>query len=81
MRAVETEGYAGGGSAPLATVLSGGVAFRRRGMSPNLLAERLRVFPPRVIARTKGDDVVIDLRAIPSERDADVASAIVRVLS
>lgn len=81
VRAVETEGYAGGGSAPLATVLSGGVAFRRRGMSPNVLAERLRVFPPRVIARTKGDDVVIDLRAIPSERDADVASAIVRVLS
>jgi L-seryl-tRNA(Ser) seleniumtransferase len=82
VRAVETEAFAGGGSAPLAPILSAGVAFCRMDTPSNAIAQRLRVYPrTRVIARTKGDDVIVDLRAIPPQCDRDVGFAIAQALS
>ncbi|MBD5635481.1 MAG: L-seryl-tRNA(Sec) selenium transferase, partial [Candidatus Eremiobacteraeota bacterium] len=66
VRPVATDAYAGGGSAPLAALPSYGIALRRDGTSPNALAARLRTAPPRLIGRVDGDEVVIDLRAIPA---------------
>jgi L-seryl-tRNA(Ser) seleniumtransferase len=71
-----TQAYAGGGSAPLATIPSHAVAIRRDGVSANALAARLRRAAPRLIGRVDGDEVVVDLRAIPQARDADVAGAL-----
>jgi L-seryl-tRNA(Ser) seleniumtransferase len=79
--AVETQAYAGGGSAPLATVPSYGVALRHPEIAANALAARLRGSPPRAIGRVAGGDVLLDLRAIPAARDGDLIGAIARALS
>jgi L-seryl-tRNA(Ser) seleniumtransferase len=78
VRDLATQAYAGGGSAPLATIPSHAVAIRGNGVSANALAAKLRRTPPRLIGRVEGDEVVVDLRAIPSARDADVIDALVR---
>jgi L-seryl-tRNA(Ser) seleniumtransferase len=75
-RPIATAAFAGGGSAPLASLPSFGVAVRRAGRSANALAARLRAHPPRVVGRCEGDDVILDLRTLPPSRDADVAAAI-----
>jgi len=75
---VATEAYAGGGAAPLAPFASHGIALRDAGTSANVLAARLRAQAPRVIGRVGGAAVIVDLRTIPPERDADVASALLR---
>jgi L-seryl-tRNA(Ser) seleniumtransferase len=81
VRYLETEAFAGGGSAPLAALPSYGIAFRREGSSANALAARLRALPPRAIGRVAGNEVILDLRTIPAARDASVADAVVRVLA
>ena len=81
IRDIETEAYAGGGSAPLATIPSYGVAVRSDAGSPNALAARLRRSPPHVIGRVEGDDVVVDLRTVPPARDAELVDAIVRAIA
>jgi L-seryl-tRNA(Ser) seleniumtransferase len=78
---VETRAFAGGGSAPLATIPSAAVAVRRDGVSANELAARLRASTPRTIGRVDGDVVLIDVRAIPPARDRDVVDALVRALA
>jgi L-seryl-tRNA(Ser) seleniumtransferase len=80
VRGLETESYAGGGSAPTATVPSYGIAVRDGRVHANALAARLRVVPPRLVGRIDGEDLVVDLRTIPPDRDADVAAALVRAL-
>jgi L-seryl-tRNA(Ser) seleniumtransferase len=79
--AVETQAYAGGGSAPLAAVPSCGVAIRHPRLAANALAARLRSSSPRAIGRVAGGDVLIDLRAIPAARDGDLIDAVARALS
>ena len=76
IRGVETQAYAGGGSAPLATLPSYGVAIARDGLGANALAARLRTGTPHVIGRVAGGEVVLDLRTIPAARDAELAAAI-----
>ena len=80
LEAVETRAYAGGGSAPGATLPSVAVAVRRSGESANALCAALREAAPRVIARAEADAALVDLRGIAPERDADVTCAIVRSL-
>ncbi|HYZ16251.1 MAG TPA: L-seryl-tRNA(Sec) selenium transferase [Candidatus Acidoferrum sp.] len=72
---VETEGYVGAGSVPLVPLPSIAVAWRPR-VGANAAVARLRGGTPPVIARAEGDRVVIDLRTIAPERDADVAAAL-----
>jgi L-seryl-tRNA(Ser) seleniumtransferase len=79
-RACETTAYAGGGTAPLATVASRGVAVRDdRGA--DALAARLRNGQPRVVARIEDGDVVIDLRTISPARDHELQDALARALA
>jgi L-seryl-tRNA(Ser) seleniumtransferase len=72
---VETEGYVGAGSVPLVPLPSIAVAWRPR-VGANAAVARLRGGTLPVIARAEGDRVVIDLRTIAPERDADVAAAL-----
>ncbi len=73
--------YAGGGSAPGATLPSIALAVRRDGVSANALCARLRSQPPRVIARAEGDAALVDLRSIAPDRDADLEMALRRSLA
>jgi L-seryl-tRNA(Ser) seleniumtransferase len=81
IEAVETRAFAGGGSAPLATIPSAAVAVRCDGVAANDLAARLRASAPRTIGRVEGDALLIDVRAIPAARDRDVVDALVRALA
>jgi L-seryl-tRNA(Ser) seleniumtransferase len=81
VRQLETVAYAGGGSAPLATLSSYGIAFRRDGVSANAVARRLRTHSPRIVARVEGDEAIVDLRTIPADRDADLVAAVRAVLA
>ena len=81
---VATEAYAGGGSAPLAALPSFGIALHPAAVNSNssatAVAARLRERAPRVVGRVAGDAVIVDLRAIPPERDADLTAALLRAL-
>jgi L-seryl-tRNA(Ser) seleniumtransferase len=81
VRHLETVAYAGGGSAPLATLPSYGIAFARDGVSANAIARRLRIRSPRVVTRVEGDEIIADLRTIPPERDGDLVAAVRAVLA
>jgi L-seryl-tRNA(Ser) seleniumtransferase len=77
---VDSLAYAGGGSAPGATLPSIALALRRTGVSANALCARLRAEPPRVVARADGDAALVDLRTIAPDRDADLEMALRRSL-
>jgi L-seryl-tRNA(Ser) seleniumtransferase len=78
---VDSLAYAGGGSAPGATLPSIALAVRRNGANANALCARLRAEPPRVIARADGDAALVDLRTIAPDRDADLEMALRRSLA
>jgi L-seryl-tRNA(Ser) seleniumtransferase len=70
------EGYAGGGTLPLAPIASIALAWRPDDGRVDAAAARLRRGTPPLVARVDGDRVLIDLRTIPPQRDADVAAAL-----
>ncbi len=76
LRIDDVAGYVGGGALPLAPLKSVAVAWRPARADANAAAARLRGGAPPVVARVAGDRVLIDLRAIPSQRDGDVAAAL-----
>ena len=76
LRVERTEGFAGGGTLPLASLESVALAWRPAGGDPNAAAGRLRRGSTPVVARAEGDRVLIDLRTIPPERDAELAAAL-----
>jgi len=78
---VDSLAYAGGGSAPGATLPSIALALRCTTVSANELCARLRAQPPRVIARADGDAALVDLRTIAPDRDADIEMALRRILA
>ncbi len=78
---VETLAYAGGGSAPTATLPSYALALRDGRTNPNAFAARLRERSPRVVARVAGDAALIDFRTIPPERESELARAVVAALA
>ena len=73
---VESEGYAGGGTLPLATIPSLALAWRPQRGSANDAAARLRRGTPPLVGRAEGDRVVIDLRTIPPACDGELAAAL-----
>jgi L-seryl-tRNA(Ser) seleniumtransferase len=77
---VRTTAYAGGGALPLAAIESAGVSVAPHSGDPNALARALRSSRPPLVARTEGRAVLVDLRAIPERRDAEVAAAFVAAL-
>ena len=76
LRVERVEGYAGGGTLPLAPLPSVAVTWRPARGDANAAAARLRRGTPPVVARVEGDRVVIDLRTITPERDGDLTAAI-----
>ena len=73
---VDTEGYVGGGTLPLAPVASAGLSWRPPERDPNAAAARLRRGATPVVARAEGERVVLDLRAVPAERDGELGAAL-----
>ncbi len=76
LEAIDTQGYAGGGTLPLAPVASAGLAWRPPRRDPNAAAARLRTGATPVVARVEGDRVVLDLRTVPAERDGELGAAL-----
>lgn len=72
---VPHEGYAGGGTLPLAAIPSLALAWRPRG-GADAGAARLRTGRPPVVPRVDGDAVLIDLRTIAPERDGTLRAAL-----
>lgn len=70
---VDTEAAAGGGSLPGLTIPSLGVALRVA--SPDAAMRTMRV-DYRVVARSDSGRVVCDLRSVPAQHDATVATAL-----
>jgi L-seryl-tRNA(Ser) seleniumtransferase len=76
VRVERCEGYAGGGTLPLAALPSIALAWRPADRAVDAAAARLRHGTPPVVARVDGDRVLIDLRAIPPERNDELVAAL-----
>jgi L-seryl-tRNA(Ser) seleniumtransferase len=76
VRAEPSEGYAGGGTLPLAALPSLALAWRPVRGGVDAAASRLRLGTPPVVARVDGERVLVDLRTIPPERDEELAAAL-----
>jgi L-seryl-tRNA(Ser) seleniumtransferase len=74
LEAVATEATVGGGSLPGETLPSFGVAIGRGSADGTLAA--LRQGTPAVIGRIEDGRVVLDLRTVEPERDAELAAAV-----
>lgn len=80
-RVVATVGFVGGGALPLGAFPSAGLALEAGASGPDALAAGLRRRRPPVVARTEDGQLLLDLRAIPPPRDADVAAALAAELA
>jgi L-seryl-tRNA(Ser) seleniumtransferase len=76
LRTEPVEGYAGGGTLPLAPIASIALAWRPSDGRVDAAAARLRCGTPPLVARVDGERVLIDLRTIPPERDGDLTAAL-----
>jgi L-seryl-tRNA(Ser) seleniumtransferase len=79
-RAVETRSAIGGGSLPGQTQPSWAVALERSPVPADALAATLRRAKPPVISRIIDDRVMLDLRAVLPEQDAQLEQAVGAVL-
>jgi len=80
VRACPSDAYAGGGTAPLAKLASWAVVVRPPDGATKL-ARRLRRARPRTIGRIEGDEVLLDLRCVPPDRDAELREVLSATLS
>lgn len=74
--AVPCRAAVGGGSTPAETLPSWGLALRPATVSPQAIAERLRRWGRPIVARIEHDQVLLDLRTVRREEDADVKEAV-----
>ncbi len=73
VRAVPSEAAVGGGGAPGVTLPSAAISL------PERFAVPLRTGEPAVVGRVEGGRLLLDLRAVPAERDGDVLRAVLGV--
>jgi L-seryl-tRNA(Ser) seleniumtransferase len=73
---VDGESVIGGGAAPSAVLPTRLIAVTHSDLSADELSARLRASTPPVIARVEEGRVLLDLRTVFSEQDANVAAAI-----
>jgi L-seryl-tRNA(Ser) seleniumtransferase len=81
---VDLRSTVGGGSLPGETLASAGIAVQARGRgsaATDRLLTALRLGTPIVIGRIQDGDVVLDLRTVEPDRDADLADAVGRALA
>ncbi len=76
---VELRSTVGGGSLPGETLASWGVALA--GRSAARLLGTLRQGTPAIVGRIDDGRVVLDVRTVEPERDAELAAAVGRVLT
>jgi len=76
---VESASAIGGGSAPGATLPSYALALRFDGMSAQQLVGALRRAETPVIGRVEEDRVLLDLRTVFPEQDAQLLEALVNL--
>jgi L-seryl-tRNA(Ser) seleniumtransferase len=78
----ELQATVGGGSLPGETLPSAGIRLAAPGRTnATRLLAALRASTPIVIGRIEDDRVVLDLRTVDPDRDADLADAIERALA
>jgi L-seryl-tRNA(Ser) seleniumtransferase len=73
---VASAGFAGGGSLPMHEIPSIALALAPAFGDANAYAARLRAARPPLVGRALGDRVLIDLRTIPPQRDADLIAVV-----
>ena len=66
----------GGGSSPTSRIPTFVLRVSPAGGGLDALARRLRTQRPRVLARIADEALVVDLRTVPAERDAEIAEAL-----
>ncbi|HEU5450891.1 MAG TPA: L-seryl-tRNA(Sec) selenium transferase [Terriglobales bacterium] len=76
---VDGESVIGGGSAPGATLPTKLLALRCEGLSADELATRLRASDPPIVARVEEGRVLLDLRTVFADQDAQVAAAFANI--
>ncbi len=79
--AVASTAIAGGGAGAESTLPSAAVALRRPGLAADALAAALRALALPVVARIEDGRVLLDLRSVAEEEDADLADALASVSS
>ena len=77
--AVAATAIAGGGAGAESTLPSAAVALRRPGLAADALAAALRALALPVVARIEDGRVLLDLRSVAEEEDADLAAAVLHV--
>jgi L-seryl-tRNA(Ser) seleniumtransferase len=75
---VAGESLIGGGSAPQAALPTELIAVNCDGASADELAARLRSNDPPIIVRVEEGRVLLDLRTVFEEQDAEIAAALAR---
>jgi L-seryl-tRNA(Ser) seleniumtransferase len=81
VRAAAMRATVGGGSLPGQTLPSAGLVVTAPGRSADLVLAALRSGDPRVIGRVEDQAVLLDLRTVPPDGDADLAAALRRALA
>jgi L-seryl-tRNA(Ser) seleniumtransferase len=72
---VDGESVVGGGAAPSAVLPTRLIALTHAGLSADELSARLRASTPPIIARVEEGRVLLDLRTVFPEQDANLATA------
>ncbi len=73
---VATQSVLGGGAAPGSTLPSRALAVRAAGIAADALLERLRRWETPIIARVEYERVLLDLRTVFPEQDANLVAAL-----
>lgn len=76
LKLIEGESVIGGGAAPSATLPTQLIALTHTGLSADELNARLRGHEPPIIARVEEGQVLLDLRTVFPDQDANLANAL-----
>jgi L-seryl-tRNA(Ser) seleniumtransferase len=79
-RAVDLSARVGGGAAPEREIPSRGLEIELRGVSASAVVVRMHESSPPVVARTREDRIVVDLRTVFPHQDALVVAALVEAI-
>ena len=69
---IEGASVVGGGAAPVSEIPTSLLAVSCGGMTPDRVEQALRLGRPPVIARIREDRLVLDLRTVPEDQEADL---------
>jgi L-seryl-tRNA(Ser) seleniumtransferase len=76
LKLLDGESVIGGGAAPSAVLPTHLIALTHADLSADDMSARLRAHVPPIIARVEEERVLLDLRTVFPEQDADLASAL-----